>query len=81
MKRPSVEDFKRLTSLPTHAWGMADSDVVDLCAWIFHLEATLKNIGRQKTSTSCRVALGLARRWTPQCGISTRIVVNRKRQR
>lgn len=39
MKRPAVEEFKRLTSLPTSVWGMADSDVVDLCDWILHLEA------------------------------------------
>lgn len=39
MKRPEVEEFKRLTSHPAHAWGMADLDVVHLCDWILHLEA------------------------------------------
>lgn len=42
MKRPTVEEFKRLTSQPASAWGMADSDVVELCDYILHLEATLQ---------------------------------------
>lgn len=39
VKRPAVEEFKRLASLPASAWGMADSDVVHLCDYILHLEA------------------------------------------
>lgn len=39
MRRPEVEEFKRLTSKPMHAWGMADLDVVHLCDYILHLEA------------------------------------------
>jgi len=39
MKRPEVEEFKRLTSVPASAWGMADSDVVELCDYILYLEA------------------------------------------
>lgn len=40
-KRPAVEEFIRLTSSPASHWGMADSDVVDLCNYILHLEAAL----------------------------------------
>lgn len=39
MKRPAVEEFKRLTSKPASQWGMADSDVIELCDYILHLEA------------------------------------------
>lgn len=38
IKRPEVEEFIRLTSKPARAWGMADSDVVDLCNYILALE-------------------------------------------
>jgi hypothetical protein len=38
MKRPAVEEFKRLTTQPASAWGMADSDVGELCDYILHLE-------------------------------------------
>lgn len=39
MKRPAVEDFIALTSKPASQWGMADSDVLDLCNYILTLEA------------------------------------------
>ena len=42
MKRPAVEDFIRLTSKPAAQWGMADSDVLDLCNYILELEELLR---------------------------------------
>lgn len=44
MKRPAVEEFKRLSVPENGPWGMADSDTVDLCDWILHLETTLRNL-------------------------------------
>lgn len=39
MKRPAVEEFKKLSVPENGPWGMADSDTVDLCDWILMLEA------------------------------------------
>ena len=40
--RPAVEDFMRLCSPANPFWGMADSDVLDLCNYILHLEANAR---------------------------------------
>lgn len=39
MKRPAIEEFKRLCSPNNPSWGMADADVIDLCDYIVHLES------------------------------------------
>ncbi len=38
MKRPKVEEFKRLCGIDTPYWGMADADVIELCDYILYLE-------------------------------------------
>ena len=47
MRRPEVEEFRRLASQPAHAWGMADLDVVHLCDYILHIEA--QNVSMRRT--------------------------------
>lgn len=42
MERPDVEDFKRLCADQSSPWGMADSDVLDLCNYILELEGVAK---------------------------------------
>lgn len=61
MKRPEVEEFKRLTDFPASTWGMADSDVVELCDYILQLEAALRDIANL-TDVDADEAPELARR-------------------
>ena len=46
MKRPEVEEFKRLVSIPDLMWGMADCDVLELCDYILYLEDAMRSIQR-----------------------------------
>ncbi len=39
MERPAVEELRRLCADQSSPWGMADSDVVELCDYILELEA------------------------------------------
>ncbi len=44
MTRPDIEDFKRLCADQSQPWGMADSDVTELCDYALHLETNLRAI-------------------------------------
>jgi hypothetical protein len=41
MKRPEVEEFKRLCGIETPYWGMSDLDTVELCDYILYLEKVI----------------------------------------
>ncbi len=44
MNRPEIEEFKRLCGIETPFWGMADSDVIELCDYILQLEAHIRDL-------------------------------------